>query len=342
MPWLYLDGYTKTSKTTDSTVVLAIYRRQKDKVGLSSANNIARLGEAISRDTFPKLIDEVKLDPKIQGDLIEAIKHAVQGKIARTKLSVTSEPIDIHAFSPCIFTSNHQLPPDPAFRRRFLNFHYPHDDKPAENEIRVFESFLKHGWNSLGTLGDFTITYLLQHQELVIDDTNEWPDITKMVLQEFFKAANLTLPEWIDIFSAGNQIEDMEAEEEQITRSFFAKKINDAFSKNYKSIVPWESQQVDSPTNKNKPMIERLNFALDNQLIPFLHRKVNVGDIFITIDVLKEVEILGLILFRPSPILARMLGTETKPAKMDRKPVRLIAIPILKLVDFIDEDPLDK
>ncbi len=111
-------------------MVLAIYRRQKDKVGLSSANNIARLGEAISRDTFPKLIDEVKLDPKIQGDLIEAIKHAVQGKIARTKLSVTSEPIDIHAFSPCIFTSNHQLPTDPAFRRRFLNFHYPHVDKP--------------------------------------------------------------------------------------------------------------------------------------------------------------------------------------------------------------------
>ena len=78
-------GTQELAKLPIVPVVLAIYRRQKDKVGLSSANNIARLGEAISRDTFPKLIDEVKLDPKIQGDLIEAIKHAVQGKIAENK-----------------------------------------------------------------------------------------------------------------------------------------------------------------------------------------------------------------------------------------------------------------
>ncbi|MGH9979458.1 MAG: hypothetical protein ACRD8Z_27015, partial [Nitrososphaeraceae archaeon] len=179
MPWLYLDGYTKTSKTTDGTIVLAIYRKRKDKVGLSSVNNIARLGQELCRNTFPKLIDEVKLDPKVQSDLIEAMKHAVQGQTARTKLSVTSEPIDIPALSPCIFTSNHRLPTDLALHRRFLNYYYAKDDKPEEEDIRDFESFLKHGWDSLGTLGDFTTCYLLQHQELIINDTDDWPIIAK-------------------------------------------------------------------------------------------------------------------------------------------------------------------
>ena len=128
MPWLYLDGHTQTSKTTDGTLVLAIYRKQKTKLSLASANNVARLGGAISLDTFPRLIDEVKLDPKMQSDLIEAIKHAVQGQTARTKLSGASDQIHIPALCACIFTSNHQLPSDPALRRRFLNYHYPKDD----------------------------------------------------------------------------------------------------------------------------------------------------------------------------------------------------------------------
>jgi hypothetical protein len=149
LPWLYLDGHTQTSKTTDGILALAIYRKQKHKRSLASADNVARLGAAISRETFPELIDEVKLDPKMQSNLIEAIKHAVQGQIARTKLSITSEPSDIPALCACIFTSNHQLPSDPALRRRFLNFHYSKDDKPTDDEIREFESFLKSGTDSL-------------------------------------------------------------------------------------------------------------------------------------------------------------------------------------------------
>ena len=77
------------------------------KIGLGSVDNIRRLGEAISRSTFPVLIDEVKLNPKIQVELIEAIKHSVQGETARTRLTLTSKPIHIPALSPCIMTSNH-------------------------------------------------------------------------------------------------------------------------------------------------------------------------------------------------------------------------------------------
>lgn len=340
LPWLYLDGHTKTSKTTDGTIVLSIYRKQKTKLSLASTNNVARLGEAISNDTFPLLVDEVKLDPKIHSDLIEAIKHAVQGKTARTRLSVSSEPIHIPALSPCILTSNHQLPSDPAFRRRFLNYHYPKDDKPTEDEIRNFQSFLKSGRNLLGTLGDFASYYLLSNQELITNDRNDWQTIAKTVLQEFCKAANLSQPDWIDMISTGNQIEDIEAEEEQIIRSFFVKKINDAFSKNYRSIEPRKEQLVDSVTSKFKPIEMRLNFCLDNQLISFMQRKsTNPNEILITNDILKEFRDAGIDYIQTFTDLARMLGAEIKPTKVDRKSARLIITSVPKLIGFMDPDP---
>ena len=123
------------------------------------------------------------------------------------------------------------------------------------------------------------------------------------------------MPSWIELFSAGNQIEDLEAEEEQIIRGFFMKKINDAFSKNYRSIEPWKEQQIDSVTNKNGPLEMRLNFCLDNQLISFMRRKsTSHADILITNDILKELRDAGIDFIQTFTDLGRMLGAEIKPA----------------------------
>ena len=72
---------------------------------------------------------------------------------------------------------------------------------------------------------------------------------------------------------SGNQIEDLEAEEEQIIRGFLVKKINDAFSKNYRSIEPWKDQQIDSVTNKNGPLEMRLNFCSITDLFHLCYEK---------------------------------------------------------------------
>ena len=70
-------------------------------------------------------------------------------------------------------------------------------------------------------MGDFTISFLLQNQEIIIDDKNDWRSIAKIVLAEFHKAAGLDLPDWIDMISDGNQFEDAEVEEEEIIRGLF-------------------------------------------------------------------------------------------------------------------------
>jgi hypothetical protein len=341
MPWLYLDGYTKTSKTTDSKITLAIYRKHKAKnthyVGFASANNIARLGQAISRDTFPVLIDEAKLKADEHGDLIEAIKHAVQNQTARTKLSIASDQIHIPALSSCILTSNYPLPVDPALRRRFLNLYYPKDDKPTDDEIKEFESFLKSNLYMLGSLGDFATNHLLNNQEIITDGTTEWAKIAKTVLEEFFTAANMSLPDWIDLLAEGSQIEDVAAEEEQIVRSFFTKKINDTFSRNYKSIEPWKEQEVDSVNNKYGQLEMRLNFCLDNQLISFMRRKNTTNEVVVTIDILKELRDAGINFIQHFTDLARMLKADTKTTKVDGKASRPIITSVAKLMDFISD-----
>jgi hypothetical protein len=340
MPWLYLDGHTQTSKTTDGTTILAIYRKHKTKatnhVGFASANNIARLSQLVSHNTFPVLIDEVKLNPEMQADLVEAIKHAVQGETARTKLAITSEQIHIAALSPCILTSNHPLPADPALCRRFLNFHYPIDDKPPENEHKEFESFLKPNLNLLGTLGEYTTNYLLQNQEIITNEINDWSTLAKTVLEAFFKAANLALPNWIHIFSAGNQFEDIAAEEEQIVRGFLTQKINEAFARNYRSLESLDDQKTDAAINNYRLLESRLRFCLDKQLISFLRLKnADTNEILITIDILKEFKDARINFIQHFTDLARMVGAAIKPTKVNGKASRAITTSVAKLMEFI-------
>jgi hypothetical protein len=164
--------------------------------------------------------------------------------------------------------------------------------------------------------------------------------IGKTILEEFYKAANLTRPGWIDMIAIGNQIEDIEVEQEQIVKSFFMEKINDMYSKHYRPIVPWKEQQVDSVTNKNEPLVMRLNFCLDYQLISFMRRKgTNTGDILITNDILKELRDTGIDFIQTFTDLGDMLGAEIKPAKVDRKVVRSIILSVFQLIGFINPKP---
>ena len=85
-------------------------------------------GRAISYDTFPVLINEVTLSDDRQRQLVEALKHAIQSQTARGRLATRSTAEYISALSPCILTSNHAPPGDPAFMRRVIHIRSSMDD----------------------------------------------------------------------------------------------------------------------------------------------------------------------------------------------------------------------
>ena len=157
-------------------------------------------------------------------------------------------------------------------------------------------------------------------------------------MKRSLKLPNLALPNWIHIFSAGNQFEDIAAEEEQIIRAFFVKKINEAFARNYRSLESLDGQKTDAAINNYRLLESRLRFCLDKQLVSFLRLKnADTNEILITIDILKEFKEARINFIQHFADLARLLGSEIKPAKVDGKTSRPITTTIAKLIDFISD-----
>ena len=103
---------------------------------------------------------------------------------------------------------------------------------------------------------------------------------------------------------------------------FFKKKINDTFSRTYRTLVSWEDQKDDCSINKYKTMESRLNFCLDNQLISFMRRNnTNSSEIRITKDILKEFRDADINSIQHFTNLARLLSAEYKSTKIDGESV---------------------
>jgi hypothetical protein len=129
------------------------------------------------------------------------------------------------------------------------------------------------------------------------------------------------------------------AEEEQIIRGFFMKKVNDTFSKNYRSLVPFNDQELNSSNNRYSSLESRLQFCLDNHLIPFLRLKnADTNEVLITIDITKEFKDVKINFVQNFADLARMLGAEIKPTKVNGKTSRPIRTSVAKLTDFMSNE----
>ena len=332
MPWLFPYGWTNTGKTTNGKIVLAIWRKHRDKtkhdIGFSSTDNVARFARAISYNTYPVLINEVQLDDDRQKQLVEALKHAVQSQTARARLMSRSVAEYISALSPCILTSNDLPPQDPAFRRRIIPIYYSKDDEPSQDDIQQFNTLMRTGLDTLGILGDFAVNYIINNQETLLN--GNWIDVAKHILVEFFKAAGKEIPDWIDYFVQETQVQDAAFEQEQIVRGFFKKTINEFFGRNYRALTPRED--IDEVINENT-IEKRLDFCCNKELIPFLSKKE--GSILIFHDIIHELKNHRISSIIHLTQLARMFQSEVKMIKLNGKSQRLISIPVAKFLEFI-------
>ena len=92
MPWIYTYGFPRTGKTTLGDLSCAIWGHYQDdnyKIPFTNVDTVAKLGEALSKSTYPLVINEAGflLDESrnINRNLIEMIKTAIEGTIARSK-----------------------------------------------------------------------------------------------------------------------------------------------------------------------------------------------------------------------------------------------------------------
>ena len=155
-----------------------------------------------------------------------------------------------------------------------------------KNFKELFDQRVKH---ELRYLGDFTANYIMKHQELLLDGKKDWKEIAEIILTEMYKSVHREPPEWINYFVKENQMADSKEDISLLFRSFLSAKINDIYNKFQRSI------EKDIGIS-NLPFSARLNFCLDNKLIPFLN-SMNTSNynnnnketiLLITSDVLHE------------------------------------------------------
>jgi hypothetical protein len=211
--------------------------------------------------------------------------------------------------------------------------YYSKEDAPSQEEIEKFHTLLKTGLDTLGILGDFAANYILEHQEILVNNSNrrcDWIDIAKRILAEFFKAAGKDVPDWIEYLVQETQVQDAALEQEQIVRGFFIKTINDTYTRSYRALIPRED--IDEVINENT-IGKRLEFCCEKELIPFLRKRDD--HIMIFHDIIHELKNHRISYIMHLTQLARMFQSEVKPVNLNGTTHRLISIPVAKFLEFI-------
>jgi hypothetical protein len=167
IPWLYPYGWSNTGKSTLGDICCCIWNRYLDKDSIlpfTAVDTKARLGEGLSKSTYPIVINEVAQlnDENRHKDIIEMIKTAITDLVARKKFVNKITYADIPSFSPCILTGNSIPPSDTGFRRRIIPIVFTEKDQYSAEEIEDFQKlFDQRIINELCYLGDFAVNHIM-------------------------------------------------------------------------------------------------------------------------------------------------------------------------------------
>lgn len=339
MPWLQLYSYGQTGKTTLGKIVFNIWNLniQEHSIGFNHIDSVARFGNVISRDTYPKLVNEIgALCNNSYGkytNIIEMIKHSVESITVRGKYmnnNNNNSYQDIPALSSMIFTSNHQPINDSGFNRRFLSIHFPEIEKKDEKQQVFFKKLYEENKEFLKTLGDFSAWYVEQDHSRLLN--MRWNELAKEILQKFYQYAGLEIPQWIELF-----VEQRDAVDESSEKTYFGlrailvNKINEACSKYSKVYCIDEYERIGIKVDS------KLKFCLNNHLIPYLH-KVDEFNIAITVDIMSDIRQFNLENITSLRDLETILGITYVNKRFNSKKMRLLEGSVVNIVRFLESD----
>ncbi|HSF49621.1 MAG TPA: hypothetical protein VLA74_02575 [Nitrososphaeraceae archaeon] len=340
IPWLYAYGWANTGKSTLGDICCCIWNRYQDKDSIlpfTAADTKARLGEILSKSTYPIVINEVAQlnDENRNKDMVEMYKIAITDLTSRKKIVNKTNYTDIPSFSPCILTSNSSPPSDTGFRRRIIPIVFTEKDQYSEGEMKdfkeLFDQLVKH---ELRYLGDFTVNYIMEHQELLLDGKKDWKEIAEIILTEMYKSVHREPSEWIKYFVKENQMADSKEDINLLFRSFLINVVNETYNKYYRNI----EKDNDVP---NLPFSSRLNFCLDHKLIPFLNpvttnnKNSNDEKIIITSDLIHELKKKIPQISSLNEIAAIIEGFEYGQKRINGKNIRTVFGTKNQLLDFL-------
>ena len=212
---LSLYGVANSTKTNTALLLLAVDGHHEEKgeniyiLSYGSVDSNAKFGEAVSKTTFPILIDEIEdltdEHKRGQSKFTDNIKSLASKKILRKRTSYnrTGDMDEFPALSPAILVSNFApLLRDSGYMRRTITRNHPKSEMvdPDDPITKLFEKFLNENLFKLKALGDFRNWYVINHQEIILREDKPAPlDIGLELLRAAYLYAGREkeIPDWL-------------------------------------------------------------------------------------------------------------------------------------------------
>ena len=343
IPYLYHYGKAGSGKTTISRIGLYFWSEPstENDIGGSEADTIARLGEQISKSTFPKIINEPDTIFK-KKTLTETMKTSVERTNARRRFEGKVFQT-ILALATVQFTSNHALPNNEGLSRRFLQILYSHSEKKTDAEKEAFMKKYRMDqpseckFHDLKPLANFSLEYIVNRPEVLRLD---WQTLSNKLIMQAYIRCQRNVPEWLLTFVESVTDDDLDEEETEELRMFFIDEINSKVGKVNSDV--WESPS-DKPTGVKsaEDFHKRVFDVINERLIPYMgihhSRKNNTDYVFFTSGLKKALHGANQICYDVKSI-AELLGWHYEPVKIDGKTARVMRVRFEKFIRFLYPD----
>jgi hypothetical protein len=209
---MHLYGTTRTGKTTIAKLVSFFWNRNSDEqlTSGSHVHSTYQYGRAISRSTFPIVIDEG--EAIFQSDELKSmLKTSTHNISARSRYnSSLQQEEEIMALSQSIITSNYSKPNDGAVGARLDLFKYTANEvrskKAREKFENKFQPDVQNGpLHVLKYIGNYVATRIKEDPDLLNDD---WLKLSKRLWKEIYQLARMPMPEWMSDIALPDSVEE--------------------------------------------------------------------------------------------------------------------------------------
>lgn len=122
----------------------------------------------------------------------------------------------------------------------------------------------------------------------------DWKDISKFILNEFYRFAEMEIPKWIEYFVEQKDAMDESCERTTFgLRAFMINKVNELYSRHRVYNAERSQDYCDNPNNHSDNHVDdlrkKLIYCIDNRLVTFFHRYKKGDEIVITRDIVDEI-----------------------------------------------------
>lgn len=209
LPWLYLVGAGQSGKTTLANIGTYFYGEptQKTNIGGGSFNSEYRIGNVISQDCLPRVVNEPASTFRNESTT-EIVKNSVELEICR-EIQGKIYP----AFSPVIFTANNFIPEMDSLYRRLFIIDFEYNQRKSNTSKKAFEkkfnvqspaiSCLK----ALQVFGRIAIREVMSDTSLLFDD---WQVLADKLFKRVYESVDMEVPDWLLKWSKDKDLDDLD------------------------------------------------------------------------------------------------------------------------------------